>query len=37
VEIALEPGRYVLVDPESTRQVIAGPGGLSYLIVGAKR
>jgi quercetin dioxygenase-like cupin family protein len=35
-EITLEPGRYVLVDPESTRQVIAGPAGLSYLIVGAE-
>ena len=34
-EIRLEPGRYVLVDPASTRQVIAGPDGLSYLIVGA--
>lgn len=34
-EIPLEPGRYVLVEPSSTRQVIAGPEGLSYLIVGA--
>jgi quercetin dioxygenase-like cupin family protein len=37
VEVALAPGRYVLVEPESLRQVIAGPNGLSYLIVGAKR
>ena len=35
-KIPLEPGRYVLVEPGSTRQVIAGPGGLSYLIVGAE-
>jgi quercetin dioxygenase-like cupin family protein len=35
-EVPLEPGRYVLVEPGSTRQVIAGPEGLSYLIVGAK-
>ena len=34
-EIPLEPGRYVLVEPSSTRQVIAGSEGLSYLIVGA--
>ncbi len=35
-EIPLEPGRYVLVEPGSTRQVVAGPEGLSYLIVGAR-
>ena len=35
-EVPLEPGRYVLVEPGSTRQVIAGPEGLSYLIVGAR-
>jgi mannose-6-phosphate isomerase-like protein (cupin superfamily) len=35
-EVPLEPGRYVLVDPRSTRQVFAGPDGLSYLIVGAE-
>jgi len=34
-EIELAPGRYVLVEPETTRQVVAGPEGLSYLIVGA--
>ena len=33
--IPLEPGRYVLVEPSSNRQVIAGSEGLSYLIVGA--
>jgi quercetin dioxygenase-like cupin family protein len=35
-EIPLEPGTYVLVEPGSTRQVVAGPEGLSYLIVGAR-
>jgi quercetin dioxygenase-like cupin family protein len=35
-EIELVPGRYVLVEPESVRQVVAGPDGLSYLAVGAR-
>ena len=35
-EVPLEPGRYVLVPPESTRQVVAGPDGLSYAVVGAR-
>jgi glyoxylate utilization-related uncharacterized protein len=34
-EVPLEAGRYVLVPPESTRQVVAGPDGLSYAVVGA--
>jgi uncharacterized protein YciI/quercetin dioxygenase-like cupin family protein len=34
--VTLEPGVFVLVEPESTRQVIAGPAGLSYVIVGAE-
>jgi quercetin dioxygenase-like cupin family protein len=34
-EVLLEPGVFVLVEPESTRQVVAGPDGLSYVIVGA--
>jgi mannose-6-phosphate isomerase-like protein (cupin superfamily) len=34
-EVPLEPDTFVLVDPESTRQVIAGPEGLAYVIVGA--
>jgi quercetin dioxygenase-like cupin family protein len=34
-ELVLEPGVFVLVEPESTRQVVAGPEGLSYVIVGA--
>ena len=33
--IELVPGRYVLVSPDETRQVVAGPDGLSYLVVGA--
>jgi quercetin dioxygenase-like cupin family protein len=35
VEIPFEPGRYVLVSPEATRQVVAGSEGLSYAVVGA--
>jgi len=34
-EVPLEPGRYVLVEPDATRQVVAGPEGLSYAVVGA--
>jgi quercetin dioxygenase-like cupin family protein len=34
-EVPLQPGRFVLVTPEETRQVIAGPEGLSYVVVGA--
>jgi quercetin dioxygenase-like cupin family protein len=34
-EIALEPGRFVLVSPHSSRQVVAGDEGLSYVVVGA--
>ncbi len=34
-EIKLEPGRFVLVEPEATRQVVAGEDGLSYVVVGA--
>jgi quercetin dioxygenase-like cupin family protein len=35
-EVELRPGHYVLVAPEETRQVVAGPHGLSYLVVGAR-
>ena len=35
-EVPLEPGLYVLVPPEATRQVLAGPEGLSYAVVGAR-
>ncbi len=34
-EVPLEPGTFVLVEPDSTRQVIAGDEGLSCVIVGA--
>jgi quercetin dioxygenase-like cupin family protein len=33
--LSLEPGVFVLVEPEATRQVVAGPDGLAYVIVGA--
>jgi quercetin dioxygenase-like cupin family protein len=33
-EIPLEPGRFVLVSPDETRQVVAGPEGLAYVVVG---
>jgi len=35
-EVPLVPGRYVLVPPDEVRQVVAGPEGLSYVIVGAR-
>ena len=34
-EIPLEPGRFVLVTPDETRQVVAGSDGLAYVVVGA--
>jgi len=34
--VDLEPGRYVLVQPSARRQVVAGPEGLSYLVIGAR-
>ncbi|HET7857172.1 MAG TPA: cupin domain-containing protein [Gaiellaceae bacterium] len=34
-EVPLEPGRYVLVSADATRQVVAGQEGLGYLVVGA--
>jgi quercetin dioxygenase-like cupin family protein len=35
-EVPLVPGIFVLVEPGSKRQVVAGRTGLSYLVVGAK-
>jgi hypothetical protein len=35
-EIAFEPGIFVLVEPAATPQVVAGPSGLSYVVVGAE-
>jgi len=34
-QVPLEPGRFVLVSADETRQVVAGPEGLSYVVVGA--
>ena len=34
-EVELEPGRFVLVSADATRQVIASDEGLSYVVVGA--
>lgn len=34
--VELELGRYVLVQPSARRQVVAGPEGLSYLVIGAR-
>jgi quercetin dioxygenase-like cupin family protein len=34
--LPLAPGRYILVSPEATRQVVAGPEGLVYAVVGAR-
>ena len=34
-EIELRPGRFVLVSPEETRVPVAGPDGLSCVVVGA--
>jgi mannose-6-phosphate isomerase-like protein (cupin superfamily) len=35
-EVELKPGRFVLVPPEATRQVVAGDDGLAYVVVGAR-
>lgn len=34
-EIELKPGRFVYITPEETRQVHAGPEGLTWVAVGA--
>jgi uncharacterized cupin superfamily protein len=34
-EIDFRPGHYVFVSPDLTRQVAAGPEGLSYVVVGS--
>jgi mannose-6-phosphate isomerase-like protein (cupin superfamily) len=34
-EIEVRPGRYVLVQPGTRRQPVAGPDGLSWVVVGA--
>jgi quercetin dioxygenase-like cupin family protein len=35
-EVELRPGRFVLVDAESMRRVVAGDDGLAYVVVGAE-
>jgi quercetin dioxygenase-like cupin family protein len=35
-KVSLDPGVFVLVSPDSTRQVVAGPDGLGYVVVGAE-
>ena len=34
-EVPFSPGRFVLISPEETRQVVAGPEGLAYVVAGA--
>ena len=34
-EVQLEPGRFVLVSADATRQVLASDEGLAYVVVGA--
>jgi quercetin dioxygenase-like cupin family protein len=34
-EVPFSPGRFVLISPEEKRQVVAGPEGLAYVVVGA--
>jgi len=33
-EVAMQPGRYILVSPDAKRRPTAGPDGLSFLCVG---
>ena len=34
-EVEFAPGRFILVSPDSMRQVVAGEDGLAYVVVGA--
>jgi len=36
-EVAIRPGSFLRFDPETTRQPVAGPDGLTLLAVGARR
>jgi len=36
-EVPVEPGTFFRFDPDTTRQVVAGPDGLTMLAVGARR
>ncbi len=35
-DLAVSEGDYLRVDPSSTRQVVAGPEGLRFIVIGAK-
>lgn len=35
-DVSVTEGEYLRVDPSSTRQVVAGPEGLRFIVVGAK-
>jgi hypothetical protein len=34
--VAFAAGDYLLVSPDSTRQVIGGPEGVRFIVIGAK-
>jgi quercetin dioxygenase-like cupin family protein len=36
-ELELSPGRFVRLDPETTRVAVAGPDGLTFVTVGSPR
>jgi mannose-6-phosphate isomerase-like protein (cupin superfamily) len=36
-EVPIRPGTFFRFDPETTRQPVAGPDGLTFLAVGARR
>ena len=36
-ELDLRPGRFVRIDPESTRVPVAGPDGLTFVTIGSPR
>jgi len=36
-ELELSPGRFVRLDPETTRVPVAGPDGLTFITVGSPR
>ena len=36
-EVAVGPGTFFRFDPDTTRQIVAGPDGLTMLAVGARR
>src|SRR5262245_46353481 len=34
-KVPVHPGRYVLVQPDTTRKPVAGPDGLSWVVIGS--